>query len=56
LSAADSWYHEKESAWLYRAVAAAEPDARNRELFLKLAGADEEQANHRTLHGGLRQC
>ena len=24
--AADSWYHEKESAWLYRAVAAAEPD------------------------------
>ncbi len=24
--AADSWYHEKESAWLYGAVAAAEPD------------------------------
>ena len=24
--AADSWYHEKESAWLYGVVAAAEPD------------------------------
>ncbi len=42
----DSWYHEKESAWLYGAVARAEPDARKRELFLKLAAAAEEQANH----------
>ena len=33
----DSWYHEKESAWLYRQVAATEPDPRKRELFLKLA-------------------
>jgi VIT1/CCC1 family predicted Fe2+/Mn2+ transporter len=40
----DSWYHEKESAWLYRQVAAAEPDASKRELFLKLATAAEEQA------------
>lgn len=40
----DSWYHEKESAWLYHQVAAAEPDARKRQLFLQLAGAAEEQA------------
>ena len=38
----DSWYHEKESAWLYHQVAAAEPDARKRTLFLQLAGAAEE--------------
>ncbi|HEX6398406.1 MAG TPA: VIT1/CCC1 transporter family protein, partial [Steroidobacteraceae bacterium] len=44
LPAADSWYHEKESAWLYGAVAAAEPDPKNRELFVKLAAAAEEQA------------
>ena len=42
--AAHSWYHEKESAWLYGAVAAAEPDPGRRELFLKLAAAAEEQA------------
>ena len=42
--AADSWYHEKESAWLYRAVAAAEPDPARRALFEKLAAAAEEQA------------
>ncbi|HTV49840.1 MAG TPA: VIT1/CCC1 transporter family protein [Steroidobacteraceae bacterium] len=42
----DSWYHEKESAWLYREVARAEPDPRKRELFLKLAAAAEEQATH----------
>jgi VIT1/CCC1 family predicted Fe2+/Mn2+ transporter len=42
--AADSWYHEKESAWLYGAVAAAETDPRKRELFLKLAAAAEDQA------------
>jgi vacuolar iron transporter family protein len=40
----DSWYHEKESAWLYRRVAAAESDPRKSELFLKLAVAAEEQA------------
>jgi vacuolar iron transporter family protein len=40
----DSWYHEKESAWLYRQVAAAEPDPAKRTLFLKLAAAAEEQA------------
>jgi VIT1/CCC1 family predicted Fe2+/Mn2+ transporter len=40
----DSWYHEKESAWLYRRVAAAEADPSRSELFLKLAAAAEEQA------------
>jgi VIT1/CCC1 family predicted Fe2+/Mn2+ transporter len=40
----DSWYHEKESAWLYQRVAAAEPDARKRQLFVQLAAAAEEQA------------
>jgi vacuolar iron transporter family protein len=43
-SGVDSWYHEKESAWLYRQVAAAEPDGRKKQLFLKLAAAAEEQA------------
>jgi VIT1/CCC1 family predicted Fe2+/Mn2+ transporter len=42
---AESWYHEKESAWLYGAVAAAEPDPAKRELFLKLARAAEDQAD-----------
>ena len=41
----DSWYHEKESAWLYRRVATAEPDPHKSELFLKLAAAAEEQAD-----------
>ena len=39
-----SWYHEKESAWLYRQVAAAEPDRGKAALFLKLAAAAEAQA------------
>jgi vacuolar iron transporter family protein len=41
----DSWYHEKESAWLYRQVAAAEADPAKSALFLKLAAAAEEQAS-----------
>ncbi len=40
----DSWYHEKESAWLYLRVAAAEPDRHRRRLFEQLAAAAEEQA------------
>ena len=40
----DSWYHEKESAWLYRLVDAAEADPVKSALFLKLAAAAEEQA------------
>jgi vacuolar iron transporter family protein len=42
--AADSWYHEKESAWLYGVVAAAEPDAARRALFEKLAATADAQA------------
>jgi VIT1/CCC1 family predicted Fe2+/Mn2+ transporter len=44
MSDVDSWYHEKESAWLYQRVAAAEPDSRKRQLFSQLAAAAEEQA------------
>lgn len=40
----DSWYHEKESAWLYRQVAAAEADPHKQHLFTQLAAAAEEQA------------
>ncbi|HET9473066.1 MAG TPA: hypothetical protein VFO82_04185 [Steroidobacteraceae bacterium] len=43
-AAAVSWYHEKESAWLYRAVTAAEPDPARRALFQRLAATAEEQA------------
>lgn len=46
----DSWYHEKESAWLYRQVAGAEPDPKKRELFLKLSTAAEAQAAKWQLH------
>jgi len=42
----DSWRHEKESAWLYGAVAAAEPDPHKRRLFEQLGAAAEEQAAH----------
>ena len=42
----ESWYHECESAWLYRVVAAAEPDPQHQRLFLALAAAAEEQAAH----------
>lgn len=41
---AESWYHEKSSAWLYGVVAAAEPDPVKRALFVKLAAAAESQA------------
>jgi vacuolar iron transporter family protein len=40
----DSWYHEKESAWLYGRVAAAESDPHKRRLFEQLAAAAEQQA------------
>jgi len=50
----DSWYHEKESAWPYRAGAAAQPDAASQVLFLKLATAAEEQADSwRRTHSGI---
>ncbi len=40
----DSWFHERESAWLYRHVAACEPDTRRKALFESLAAAAERQA------------
>jgi VIT1/CCC1 family predicted Fe2+/Mn2+ transporter len=40
----DSWFHERESAWLYRRVAACEPDPRRKALFESLAAAAERQA------------
>jgi VIT1/CCC1 family predicted Fe2+/Mn2+ transporter len=42
----ESWYHERESAWLYRVVATCEPDPRRSALFTALAAAAEEQAVH----------
>ncbi len=39
-----SWFHERESAWLYRIVAAQESDPRHRQLFVTLAEAAEHQA------------
>ncbi len=39
-----SWLEEKQSAWLYREVAAAELDPRMRKLFISLADAAESQA------------
>jgi vacuolar iron transporter family protein len=42
----DSWYHERESAWLYRVVAACERDPTRRQLFESLGAAAEEQATH----------
>jgi len=44
MSASESWFEEKQSAWLYRRVAAREPDPGRSALFLKLAEAAEEQA------------
>lgn len=39
-----SWYHERESAWLYRRLAAREPLPQHRALFAGLAEAAEQQA------------
>jgi VIT1/CCC1 family predicted Fe2+/Mn2+ transporter len=44
MGAQESWFEEKESAWLYRCAAAAEPDARMRKLFDALAQQAEAQA------------
>jgi VIT1/CCC1 family predicted Fe2+/Mn2+ transporter len=40
----DSWFHELESAWLYRRLADIETDPPKRQLFISLATAAEEQA------------
>ncbi len=42
----ESWHEEKQSAWLYRALAEAEPEARMSALFKTLAAAAEQQAVH----------
>jgi VIT1/CCC1 family predicted Fe2+/Mn2+ transporter len=42
----ESWYHERESAWLYRVVADSDSDPRHQQLFRALADAAEEQARH----------
>jgi hypothetical protein len=41
---ANSWREEKQSAWLYRALAHAEKDSRIATLFLALADAADSQA------------
>jgi VIT1/CCC1 family predicted Fe2+/Mn2+ transporter len=49
-----SWFHERESAWLYRRLAAVEPDPPKQQLFTALAAAAEDQAGTwaRQLDGG----
>jgi len=44
LSGQESWFEEKQSAWLYRRLAACEPDPAIAQLFGKLADAAERQA------------
>ena len=48
----ESWYHERESAWLYRRVAEHEPDSRKQQLFMSLADAAERQAQRWLAPGG----
>lgn len=44
MSAQENWHEEKQSTWLYNAVAEAEPDAVKKALFIALAEAAESQA------------
>ena len=44
MSALNSWQEEKQSAWLYRLLAQAEPDVSKRRLFEQLAQAAESQS------------
>jgi VIT1/CCC1 family predicted Fe2+/Mn2+ transporter len=44
MSGTESWLEEKQSAWLYRELAACEPDARIAALFRALANAADAQA------------
>ncbi len=46
MDARESWHEEKQSAWLYRSLAASEREARMSTLFGQLAAAAEEQAGH----------
>jgi VIT1/CCC1 family predicted Fe2+/Mn2+ transporter len=49
----DRWHAEMESAWLYRVVAAAEPDPTRKSTFTALAADAEQQALHYA-HDGAR--
>ena len=44
MSGLESWREEKQSAWLYRELAACEPDARIADLFRALGTAAERQS------------
>ncbi|MEJ2347426.1 MAG: hypothetical protein P8090_18935 [Gammaproteobacteria bacterium] len=44
MAAAENWFEEKQSAWLYRQLAAREPDPHKQKLFKDLANAAERQA------------
>ena len=52
MSGLESWREEKQSAWLYRALADCEPDPRIAELFRALAAAAEGQADKWTAESG----
>lgn len=52
---AASWYQERESAWLYRAIAEYETDPARRRLFLSLAQAAEAQAEHWAQQATVRE-
>jgi VIT1/CCC1 family predicted Fe2+/Mn2+ transporter len=43
-TARKGWFHERQSAWLYRVIAAAETDPTKRTLFDALADAAEDQS------------
>lgn len=43
-SAEESWFHERQSAWLYRVLVECEPETAKRSLFTSLAEAAEDQA------------
>lgn len=44
MSKEESWFEERQSAWLYRELASCEPDAKVADLFRALAAAAETQA------------
>jgi len=48
MSGLESWYEEKQSAWLYRRLADCEPDPRVSALFAALAVAADRQAEQWT--------
>jgi len=54
MSGQQSWQEEKQSAWLYRQIAAAEVDPRMRRLFLSLAEAAETQSKQWSNDGAFK--